>query len=80
LATRSSAFVHRVEIGELQLELDHFHVALRIDRARDVDDVALLETAHNVQDRVALLDVAEELVPSPSPFDAPATRPRCRRS
>jgi len=65
----------RVEVGEREFELDHFDVALRIDRAGDVDDVAVLEATHDVQDRVALLDRAEELVAQAFTLLAPLTRP-----
>ena len=59
---RSWRFCKRGEIGEDQFGVDHFDVAHRIDRAADVMDVAILETAHDLHDRVHFADVAEELV------------------
>ncbi len=40
-----------------------------------MNDVVVVKTAHNVHDRVDLADVGQELVASPSPRDAPLTRP-----
>ena len=59
---RSRAFLHRVEIGEDQFGVDDLDVAHRIDRARDVMNVRVLETAHDLHDGVHLADVGEELV------------------
>ena len=61
-------FGDRVEVGEHQLRLDDLDVALRIDRRLDVDDVRIVEAADDVQDRVGLADVGEELVAEPFPF------------
>ena len=54
--------LHAFEVGQHQLGLDGFGVADRIDRAFDVRDVGVLEAAQNVNDRVHLADVGEELV------------------
>ena len=52
----------RLEVGEDELGLDRLDVAHRIERAGDVDDVLVLEAAHDLDDRVHLADVLEELV------------------
>ena len=44
-------------------------------RRLHMNDVVVVKTAHNVHDRVDLADVGQELVASPSPRDAPLTRP-----
>ena len=51
-----------------------------VDLARDVHDVVVDEAAHHVDDAVGLADLARNLLPRPSPFDAPATSPRYRRT
>ncbi len=58
-------FLQRREIGQHQLGVDHLDVAHGIDRAADVMDVAILETAHHLHDRVHFADMAEELVAEP---------------
>jgi len=42
-----------------------FDVGNRIDLARNVNDVRIVETSHYVRDRVAFADIGEELVPQP---------------
>jgi hypothetical protein len=54
-----------IEIGERQLGVDHFDVIERLDAARDVHDVVVFETAHDVRDRIRLANVREELVAKP---------------
>ena len=56
------ALLEAVEVGQHQLGLDDLGVAHRIDAARDVGDVAVLEAAQHVGDGVDLADVGEELV------------------
>ena len=55
-------FLQRSEVGQNQLRVNDFDVAHRIDRAADVVNVAILEAAHDLHDRVYFADVAEELV------------------
>ena len=55
-------FLDRLQVGERELGVDDLDVGDRIDLARDVDDVGIVEAAHDVRDRVALADVREELV------------------
>ena len=61
-------FLELFHVGEDELRLDHLRVAGGIDWGGFVaaflyvDDVVVLEAAHNVEDRVALADVREELV------------------
>src|SRR6185503_8391025 len=54
-----------LQVREHQLGVDHLDVAHRVDRARDVMDVGILEAAHHLDDRVHLADVGEELVSQP---------------
>ena len=51
-----------VEVGEQQLGLDRLDVRRRVDRALGVDDVLVGVGADDVQQRVALADVGQELV------------------
>ena len=51
-----------LDVGQGQLQLDDVDVAHRVDRARDVDHVRVVEAAHHHQDRVGLADVRQELV------------------
>ena len=48
--------------------MDRLDVACGDDLAVDVDDVAVLERAHDLADRVGLADVGEELVAQPLPL------------
>ena len=59
------ALFQAVEIGEHQLGLDRLGVGDGIDPAFDMGDVAALETAQDMDDRVDLADIAEELVAEP---------------
>ena len=54
------ALLHRVEILERELGLDGLDVGDRVDLVLDVQDVVVLEAAHDLRDRVALADVREE--------------------
>jgi len=56
------AFFYRGEIGEDELGVDHFDVAHGIDRSRDMVDVGTLEATHDLDDRIDLADVAQELI------------------
>ena len=51
-----------VEIGEHQLGLDRLGIGDRIDPAFDVGHVAAFEAAQDMDDRIDLADVGEELV------------------
>ncbi len=42
--------------------MDHLDVGDRVDLSGDMDDVGVLEAAHDVGDRVGLADIREELV------------------
>ena len=63
------------QVGQAELGLDHLDVGDRVDLAGDVDHVLVVEAAHDVDDRVGLADVGEELVAQALALDAPATRP-----
>ena len=56
------ALLQTFEVGEHQLGLDGLDVGERRDLALDMGDVAILEAAHDMRDRVDLADVGEELV------------------
>jgi len=56
------ALFYGVEIGEQQLGVNDFDVVERVNAAGDVDDFGVGEAADDVQDRVGLADVREELV------------------
>jgi len=62
LLQRVNAPLQAIEIGQHQFGLDRLDVGDRIDLALDVGDVAVLEAAHHVRDRIDLADVGEELV------------------
>jgi hypothetical protein len=50
------------QIGQRQFGQDRFDVRERVDAARDMDDIVVLEAAHDVDDGVGLADVGQELV------------------
>src|SRR5207342_614664 len=56
------AFLQRREIGQDQLGIDDLDVTHRIDRPTHVVDVAAFETANDLNNRVDLADMTEELV------------------
>src|SRR3546814_8445137 len=56
------ALFQAFEIGQQQLGLDRLGIGDRVDPVLDMLDVVILETAQDVDDRVNLTDVAEELV------------------
>ena len=51
-----------LQVGQHQLGGDDLDVAHRVNVSGDVDDVRVLEAAHDVDERIHLADVAEELV------------------
>ena len=65
LLQRRRALFEAFEIGEHQLGLDRLDIVERRDLARDMGDVVILETAHDMGDGVAFADVCEELVAEP---------------
>ena len=54
--------LQRAKIGQDQLCVDYFDVADRIDRSADVMNIGVLETAHDLHDRIHLANVAQELI------------------
>ena len=50
------------EIGEDELSRDYLDVAHRVDRAGDVMNVVVLETADDLDDRINFADVGEKFV------------------
>ena len=67
--------VEGLDVGQHQLDLDRLDVRDRVDRAGDVDDVGVLEAADDLEDRVDLADVAEELVAQPLALAGPLDDP-----
>ena len=64
-AVRLRAVEHRLDrlqVGQHQLGVDRLDVADRVDAPLDVHDVAVVEAADDVQDRVDRADVRQELV------------------
>ena len=59
------ALFEAFEVGQQQLGLDHLGVGDRVDLVGDMLDVVILEAAQDMDDRVDLADVAEELVAEP---------------
>ena len=62
------ALFQTVEIGQHQFGFDDLDVGDRIDLALDMGDVAVLEAAHDMHDRVHLADRGEKLVAEPLAF------------
>jgi len=58
----SFRFLHGSEIAEDEFRVDDFDVAHRVDRAGDVKDVTILETANDLDDGVDFADMGQELV------------------
>ena len=50
------------EVGERKFGVDGLDVGHRVDSAVDMNDVAVLETAHHVRNGVGLADVGQKLV------------------
>ena len=69
------ALLEAFEIGEHQLGLDRLRVGDRIDPPLDMGDVAALEAAQHVDDRIDLADIAEELVAEPLAVRGAAHQP-----
>ena len=69
------ALLEAVEVGEHQLGLDRLGVGDRIDPAFDMGDVAALEAAQDMDDRIDLADVGEELVAEPFALAGAAHQP-----
>ena len=62
LAGALQTALQMLDVREDQLEVDGLDVARGIDRALDMDDVIIIKAAHDVDDRVHLADVGQELV------------------
>ena len=59
------AFFEAFEVGQEEFGLDHFGIGDRVDLVGDMLDVVILEATQDVDDRVDLADVTEELVAEP---------------
>ena len=51
-----------LQVRQREFGVDRLDVGDRIDLAGDMDDVVIVEAAHDMRDRVGLADVGEELV------------------
>ena len=56
------ALLDGVEVGEHQFGIDDINVRQRIDTARDMHDLGVVEAANDVHNGVGRADVSEELV------------------
>jgi hypothetical protein len=56
------AFLQRRQIGQHKLRVDHFDVSNRIDCSTDMMNVAVLEAANDLNDRISFANMTEELV------------------
>ncbi len=65
----------RLQVGEHQLGVDRFDVADRVDGPFDVHHVGIGEAADDVQNRVDVADVGQELVAQPFALRRPADQP-----
>ena len=66
-----AALLHLGQIGQGQLQIDHLHIAQRIHRPRDVDDVVVFKATHHMDDGVNFPDVGQELVSQPFALAGP---------
>ena len=57
--------VQSLKVGQNQFGVDRFEVVLRVDLARNVDDVGVGETADDLRNRVRFANRGEELVAEP---------------
>ena len=62
LLHRQNATLEAFEVSQHQFGLDRLDVGERINTVLDMGDVAVLEAAHDMGDRVAFADIGEELV------------------
>ena len=58
-------FFQSLEVGQNQFGVDRFEVVLRVDLARDVDDVGVGEAADDLRNCVGFANRGEELVAEP---------------
>ena len=65
LAGALQAALQMLDIRQDQLKVDGFNVACGIDRAFDVDDILIVKATDDVDDRIHLADVGQELVAQP---------------
>jgi hypothetical protein len=63
------------QIGERQFGHDRFDVRKRVDAARDMDDVFVVEAAYDIDDGVGFADVGQELVAQAFAFRGPGDQP-----
>ena len=63
------------KIGQHQFGFDRCDVGQRVDAAFDMGDVAILEAAHHMGDRVAFANIGEKLIAEPFAFRGAAHEP-----
>ena len=56
------AFLQRRQIGQHKLRVDHFDVSNRVDCSSDMMNVAVLEAANDLNDRINFANVTEKLI------------------
>src|SRR5438105_2374997 len=76
LRVLAKLLVDRSEIGERQFRVDRFDVGDRIDLSGDMHDVAVVEAAHDMRDRVHLANVGEKLIAEAFAFRRAGDKPR----
>ena len=54
--------VHRLQVFDLQLQVDNLLVAYRINRSIHVNNIIIVEATQHMQDRVRLTNIGQELV------------------
>ena len=57
-----NAALHSLEVFQLQFSVNNLFVSHGVNGAVYMNDVGIVKTAENVDDGVALADIAEELV------------------
>ena len=72
LGQPGQAVLHRLEVGQDQLGVHRLDVGTRVDPGVDVDDVFVVERAHDLADRIGLADGGQELVAEPLALRRPA--------
>jgi len=59
------AFLYGLEVGQAQFDIDGLGVSAGVCIPVDVDDILIIETSNDVNDRVGFADIAEELISQP---------------
>ena len=54
--------LHSLQILDLQLIIDHLHIAHRVHSRVDMSDIIIIETAEHMDDGIRLADISQELI------------------